>query len=197
MCGRVGSRRRLRAPPRHLSRMRQEGHIRIRRRISDCRDRRGFLRPIQTFNRRTGAFSWRGLAGDGQPLGGLSRDVRPIPAASIPSIYIDLTKPYVGRDPIARADRFLSDPARLRLFPRLCTALAERSGLPVMSSQAGVNHRSFGTSFRNSWNAFTRTAPGDAFAALLTIAVMFAAIFSCAIGVSLAMDVMRLVFRSH
>jgi hypothetical protein len=89
------------------------------------------------------------------------------------------------------------DPARLRLFLRPCTGFAQFSGLLAMSSTTDTGSRSFGGRFRSKWKKFAVTPPGDTFAAFLTIAVMFGAMFGCAFIIVLGIDGLQLILRPH
>ena len=66
-----------------------------------------------------------------------------------------------------------------------------------MTSEIDTSNRAFGTSIRSRWNNFVGTPPGDVFAALLTIAVMFGAMFALAFATVLGMDGLQLILRAH
>ena len=50
---------------------------------------------------------------------------------------------------------------------------------------------------RDRWNDFARTRPGDAFATLLTIGVMFGAMFGFALAVMLGADGVQMLLGPH
>jgi hypothetical protein len=66
-----------------------------------------------------------------------------------------------------------------------------------MNSKTDTCSSSFGARLHNRWNDFTGTRPGDMFATLLTIAVMFGAMFCCALVILLGMDGLQLILRPH
>jgi hypothetical protein len=66
-----------------------------------------------------------------------------------------------------------------------------------MSSSADIRSRSFGGRLRKKWNNFTGTQSGDTVAALLTVVVMFGAMFGCAFVIVMGMDGIQLILRPH
>ena len=66
-----------------------------------------------------------------------------------------------------------------------------------MSSNTGTRNRSLGGRLRIRWNNFAETRPGDTFAALLTIVVMFGVMFGCAFVIAMGMDGLQLMLRPH
>jgi hypothetical protein len=64
-----------------------------------------------------------------------------------------------------------------------------------MSSRTDTRGPSFRTDLRGRWNTFASTPPGDLFAALLAIAMMFGAMFGCAFAILFGLDWLRLVLR--
>jgi hypothetical protein len=63
--------------------------------------------------------------------------------------------------------------------------------------ETNTNNHPFGTQLRNRWNHFAGTGAGDTLATLLTIAVMFGAMFSCAFAFVLGSDGLQLILRMH
>ncbi len=66
-----------------------------------------------------------------------------------------------------------------------------------MSLQTDARDSQLRTRLRRRWNAFARTPSGDVLATLLTIMVMFSAMFGCACAVVLGTDGLELLFRPH
>jgi len=66
-----------------------------------------------------------------------------------------------------------------------------------MSSTTDPGGGSFGGRVRSRWKQFAVTPPGDTFAAFLTIAVIFGAMFGCAFVIVLGMDGLQLILRPH
>lgn len=66
-----------------------------------------------------------------------------------------------------------------------------------MTSQSNPRSHSLGAVLNNSWNSFARTPPGDMFATLVTIAMMFGAMFGCASLVVLGTDGVELLLHPH
>jgi hypothetical protein len=91
----------------------------------------------------------------------------------------------------------MSDMARLRVFPRPCIGFTQWSGRLVMSSRTDARSRSFRTLLRGRWDNFAGTPPGDLFASLLAIAMMFGAMFGCAFAILLGLDGLQLILRPH
>jgi hypothetical protein len=66
-----------------------------------------------------------------------------------------------------------------------------------MDSKTDRYSRPFAGPVLNRWNNFVGTPSGDAFAALLTIVVMFGAMFGCAFAIVLGMDGLQFLLGSH
>jgi hypothetical protein len=66
-----------------------------------------------------------------------------------------------------------------------------------MSLKSDMHGRPMETHLRSRWNNFASTAPGDTFATLLTIAMMFGAMFGCAFAIILGSDALQLILRPH
>jgi hypothetical protein len=66
-----------------------------------------------------------------------------------------------------------------------------------MSSGSDTQNRAFKALLRSRWSHFAGSPPGDMVATLITIALMFGAMFGCASVIALGTDGLQLVLQSH